>query len=105
MFDPDFSVLDVELVLEAGDDKFCETVEELACLVDVDVFTDNGDVRPVDFEVMVTLLEFDVELLVNGGVFLVGAPVVLKSWGEATLVEDVESAYLQLAVGFNIPGL
>lgn len=107
LFDPAFSLLDVELVLEAGDERFWETVEEdVACFPGGDVFTERGEVSPELFDVIVTLLlEFEVWLLVKGGVLLVGAPVVLKSCGEATPVEEVESAYLQLAEGFSIPGL
>lgn len=105
LLDPAFSLLLVELVLEAGEDKFCETVEEeVACLPGGDVLTDKGDVNPELFEVTL-LLELEVGLLDKGGVLLVGAPVVLKSCGLATPVEEVESAYLQLAEGFNIPGL
>lgn len=105
LFDADFSLLDVELVLDAGDDRFCDAVEEVVvCLPAGDVLTDKGDVKPVVL-VIVTLLLLLACGVDNGGVLLVGAPEVLRSWGDATPVEDVESAYLQLADGFNIPGL
>lgn len=111
MFEPDFSLLDVELVLDAGELRFCEAVEEAAALPCGEVLTDSGDVRPVFFAVIETLL-LPVGLLVCWGLFdpkgVVlrtggGPPLdVLRSCGEATPVEEVESAYLQLAAGFNI---
>lgn len=98
-------MLDVELVLDAGDDRFCEAVEGVVvCLPAGEVLTDKGEVRPEVF-VIVTLLLLFACVVAKGGVLLVGAPEVLKSCGDATPVEDVESAYLQLADGFNIPGL
>lgn len=57
LLEPDFSLLEVELVLEAGDDKFCEAVEDpVACLPGGDVLTDKGEVNPELFEVIVALL-------------------------------------------------
>lgn len=104
LFVPDFSVLEVELVLDAGDERFCEAVDDVVvCLPCGEVLTDRGDVSPVAFEVIVTLLPAWV--LESGGVLLVGGPVVLRSWGDDTPVDDVESAYLQLAAGFSMPGL
>lgn len=103
----EFGVLseeDVELVLEAGEDKFCDTVDDVfACFPGGDVFTDNGDVRPDVLDVTVALLLFALGgCALRGGLLRVGAPpVVLRSCGEATLVEDVESAYLQLAAGLG----
>lgn len=99
----EFAVLsddDVLLVLDAGDDRFCDTVDEaLACLPCGEVLTDNGDV--LDVTVALLLVPLDVWVLFSGGLLRVGPPpVVLRSWGDATLVEDVESAYLQLADGF-----
>lgn len=92
-------------MLEAGDDRFCEAVEEVVvCLPAGDVLTDKGEVNPEVF-VIVTLLLLFACAVDRGGVLLVGAPDVLKSCGDATPAEDVESAYLQLADGFNIPGL
>lgn len=74
-------------------------MDVFACFPGGEVLTLNGDVSPED------LVEFpgfaDVCVVFRGGVLLAGAgPVVLRSWGEATPVEDVESAYLQLAFGF-----
>ena len=92
---PAFSLLDVELVLEAGEDKFCEAVEAAAGFPGGEVLTESGDV----FEVAAPLW-----LLGSGGVDLAGA-LVLRSWGDATPVEAVESAYLQLAEGLSMPGL
>lgn len=51
---PDFSLLDVELVLDAGDDRFCEAVDEAACLPCGEVLTESGEVNPTLF-VIVTL--------------------------------------------------
>lgn len=87
-------------MLDAGELKFCDAVDEaFTCFPGGVVLTLKGDVNPVAF----VELAVDVEvLLFNGGVFLVGAgPVVLRSCGEATPVEEVESAYLQLADGFG----
>lgn len=73
---PDFSVEEVEEVLEAGDDKFWETVDEDALFPGGDVFTDRGEVNPefLDAEDAEEFVAFDVK----GGVLLGGA-VVLKS--------------------------
>jgi hypothetical protein len=96
-----FSLLEVELVLEAGEDKFCEAVEEpVAAFPGGEVLTERGDVRP---ELLVAVLVLCA--VESGGVLLVGAPLVLRSCGEATPVEEVESAYLQLAEGLSMPGL
>lgn len=104
LFEPGFSLLDVELVLDAGDDKFCDTVADpVADFPTGDVFTESGDVTPELFEVAVALdapAPLAAWLIASGGVLL-----VLRSCGEATLVDDVESAYLQLGLGFIMPGL
>lgn len=98
-----FSLLDVELVLEAGDDKFWETVEAPA--FPGEVLTDKGDVNPELFDVIVELLLL-VACVLRGGEFLeLGGPFVLKSCGEDTLEVAVVSAYLQLAEGFRTAGL
>lgn len=95
------SELLVELVLEAGDDRFCDVVEDaLVCLPGGEVLTLRGDVRP---EVLVALPLFVLLLtgfLFNGGLQAGAGPVVDRSCGDATPVEDVESAYLQEAAGF-----
>lgn len=75
-----FSLLEVELVLEAGDDKFCDTVEFAAAFPDGEVLTDKGDVNPELFEVIVELLLLVACVLLKGGEFLaLGGPFVLKS--------------------------
>lgn len=79
LFDADFSVLDVELVLDAGDERFCEAVEEVVvCLPAGDVLTDKGEVNP-EVLVMVTLLLLLACAVDRGGVLRVGAPEVLRS--------------------------
>lgn len=95
------SELLVELVLDAGDERFCDVVDEaFVCFPCGEVLTDKGDVSPEDF-VAFPWLTVVVWLLFKGGLLRVGAgPVVLRSWGDATPVDEVESAYLQLAVGF-----
>lgn len=97
-----FSLLDVELVLDAGEDRFCEAADDEAALPCGDVFTDSGDVSPAALAATGTL---PVELACPLGVELRAGALVLKSCGEATLVDDAESAYLQLAAALNIPGL
>lgn len=91
----------MELVLEAGDDRFWEVVDDaLVCLPAGDVLTLSGDVRP---EVLVALPVFVLlfpGLLFSAGLRAGAGPVVDKSCGDATPVEDVESAYLQEAAGF-----
>lgn len=53
---PVFSLLDVELVLEAGDDKFCDaTDEEFGGFACGEVLTESGDVNPELFELIVLL--------------------------------------------------
>lgn len=53
---PVFSLLDVELVLEAGDDKFCDaTDEEFGGFACGEVLTERGDVNPELFELIVLL--------------------------------------------------
>lgn len=92
-------------MLDAGDDRFCEAVDGVVvCLPAGDVLTDSGDVRPEVFVIVTLLLLLDCVVFEDkGGVLRVGAPEVLKSCGEATPVDDVESAYLQLAAdGFNM---
>lgn len=93
-------------MLEAGDDKFCDaTDDELAGFACGEVLTESGDVNPELFELIVLLFVAWL-LLVIGGVLLAGAaPVVLRSCGEATPVDEVETSYLQLALEFKIPGL
>lgn len=47
-------MLDVELVLEAGDERFCEAVEDPVTGLPLgEVLTDKGDVKPELFEVIV----------------------------------------------------
>lgn len=93
-------------MLDAGEERFWDTVEDATPgLIPGEVLTDNGDVNPEDlFDVMVALLLFDC-VFARGGVARLGGAFVLRSCGLATPVEDVESAYLQLADGLSIPGL